>query len=213
MQSFEVERFLLDVDKAFIKIIWIKCATLQPSYHSNTARGEAHSPLPSHDLPFLLLELKMLARRIIYISVIKYMMKRYACTLSPDPFGWLHWATRFYQSEYPVASIWQWWLLFLLLIIYLFLIVLNCFLVFYLCEQQMWKNKAAGGTFLLTSSLNPPWKWSVFQKLLWGLRTECLLSWERSPVIQGRLHLSSMPSALRIVCCLSTLSVICLPHA
>lgn len=52
MQSFEVERFLLDVDKAFIKIIWIKCATLQPSYHSNTARGEAHSPLPSHDLPF-----------------------------------------------------------------------------------------------------------------------------------------------------------------
>lgn len=98
--------------------------------------------------------------------------------------------------------IWQWWLLFLLLIIYLFLIVFNCFLVFYLCEQQMWKNKAAGGTFLLTSSLNPPWKWSVFQKVLWGLRTECLLSWERSPVIQGRLHLSSMPSALRIVCCL-----------
>lgn len=213
MQSFEVERFLLDVDKAFIKIIWIKCATLQPSYHSNTARGEAHSPLPSHDLPFLLLELKMLARRIIYISVIKiYDEKICVHTLT--------WSLRMIalsNSILPVrvsgGFIWQWWLLFLLLIIYLFLIVFNCFLVFYLCEQQMWKNKAAGGTFLLTSSLNPPWKWSVFQKVLWGLRTECLLSWERSPVIQGRLHLSSMPSALRIVCCLSTLSVICLPHA
>lgn len=38
------------------------------------------------------------------------------------------------------------------------LFIFNCFLVLYLCEQQMWKNKAAGGTFLLTSNLNPPFK-------------------------------------------------------
>lgn len=147
MQSFEVESFLLDVDKAFIKIIWIKCATLQPSYHSNTARGEAHLPLPCHDLPFLLLELKMLARRITYISVIKYMMKRYACTLSPDPFGWLHWTTWFYQSEYSVASYGSDDYYFLLLIIYLFLIVFWSF---------TFVNNRCGKTRLLVAPLYLP---------------------------------------------------------
>lgn len=63
------------------------------------------------------------------------------------------------QLDFTSQSI-RWLHMAVMIIIFIInnLFIFNCFLVFYLCEQQMWKNKAAGGTFLLTSSLNPPWK-------------------------------------------------------
>lgn len=63
------------------------------------------------------------------------------------------------QLDFTSQSI-RWLHMAVMIIIFIInhLFIFNCFLVLYLCEQQMWKNKAAGGTFLLTVNLNPPFK-------------------------------------------------------